>query len=72
MRVQLHQVVDGDPSELIDQRDIAIDQLAALAEIRTVRQPDGTIDVNLASGTPEMREYSVRLFERLIEPGGRQ
>ena len=42
----------GAPSELIDQRDNAIDQLAALAEIRTVRQPDGTIDVNLASGTP--------------------
>ena len=42
----------GAPSELIDQRDNAIDQLAALAEIRTVRQPDGTIDVNLASGAP--------------------
>lgn len=42
----------GAPSELIDQRDQAIDQLAALAEIRTVRQPDGSVDVTLASGQP--------------------
>lgn len=42
----------GAPSELIDQRDQAIDQLSALADIRTVRHPDGTIDVTLAGGTP--------------------
>ena len=51
-RIADAEATGGAPSELIDQRDIAIDQLAALAEIRTVRQPDGTIDVNLASGTP--------------------
>ncbi|WP_175885446.1 flagellar hook-associated protein FlgK [Burkholderia sp. BCC0044] len=46
------QATGGAPSELIDQRDHAIDQLAALADIRTVRQPDGTLDVSLAGGTP--------------------
>jgi len=51
-RIADAEATGGAPSELIDQRDMAIDQLAALAEIRTVRQPDGTIDVNLASGTP--------------------
>ncbi len=40
------------PSELIDQRDQAIDQLAALVDIRTTRHPDGTVDVSLPSGTP--------------------
>ncbi|HGL4260775.1 flagellar hook-associated protein FlgK [Burkholderia dolosa] len=42
----------GAPSELIDRRDQAIDQLSALADIRTVRQSDGTVDVSLAGGTP--------------------
>lgn len=42
----------GAPSELIDQRDQAIDQLSALVDIRTVFQADGTVDVNLVGGTP--------------------
>ncbi|MFH5254439.1 flagellar hook-associated protein FlgK [Burkholderia semiarida] len=40
------------PSELIDRRDQAIDQLSALVEVRTVRQPNGAIDVDLANGLP--------------------
>ncbi|CAJ0819380.1 MULTISPECIES: flagellar hook-associated protein FlgK [Ralstonia] len=51
-RIADAEAMGGAPSELIDQRDQAIDQLAALAEIRTVRQPDGTIDVNLVGGAP--------------------
>jgi L-ribulose-5-phosphate 3-epimerase len=33
-------------------------------QVETINMP--SLDQNLASGTPEMREYSVRLFERLI------
>ncbi|MDF3079903.1 flagellar hook-associated protein FlgK [Burkholderia sola] len=49
----------GAPSELIDQRDQAIDQLSALVDIRTVRQPDGTVDVSLAGGTPLIAGHQV-------------
>ncbi|MGC1550224.1 MAG: flagellar hook-associated protein FlgK, partial [Rhodanobacter sp.] len=42
----------GAPSELLDQRDLAIDTLSGLVDIRVLRQPDGTIDVSLAAGPP--------------------
>lgn len=40
------------PSELIDQRDMAIDNLSALADISVLRQPDGSVDVSIANGPP--------------------
>jgi len=40
------------PSELIDRRDEAIDRLSALADVRAVVRPDGTVDVGLATGLP--------------------
>ncbi|CAN7758620.1 flagellar hook-associated protein FlgK [Caballeronia sp. LjRoot31] len=40
------------PSELIDQRDSAIDALAGLVEIRTLQQPSGAVDVSIAGGPP--------------------
>lgn len=45
----------GVPSELIDQRDRALLELARLAEIRVAEQPDGMVDVTLAQGTPLVR-----------------
>ncbi|WJF90797.1 flagellar hook-associated protein FlgK [Paraburkholderia bonniea] len=40
------------PSELIDQRDEAIDQISGLVEIRVIRQPSGAIDLTFAGGPP--------------------
>lgn len=81
-RIADAEATGGAPSELIDQRDQAIDQLAALVEIRTVRQPDGTVDVNLKSGTPlvsgnQVGKVSVQTqgdgtFSLSLELGGTQ
>ncbi len=72
----------GAPSELIDQRDNAIDQLSALVDVRTVRHPDGTVDVTLAGGTPlvagnQVGKVSVETgadgtFSLKLEMGGTQ
>ncbi|GAB7539417.1 flagellar hook-associated protein FlgK [Burkholderia sp. 3C] len=51
-RIAEGQTSGNAPSELIDQRDQALDALAGLADIRTLRQPDGTVDVSLAAGPP--------------------
>jgi flagellar hook-associated protein 1 len=40
------------PSELLDQRDQAIDQLSGLVDIQVLRQPNGTVDVCIAGGPP--------------------
>ncbi|MFC4762296.1 flagellar hook-associated protein FlgK [Dyella koreensis] len=47
------------PSELIDQRDQAIDKLSALIDVQTVRQPDGSIDVSIANGPPLVAGHQV-------------
>ncbi|WP_153099500.1 flagellar hook-associated protein FlgK [Paraburkholderia hayleyella] len=40
------------PSELIDQRDAAIDQLSGLVDVRVIHQPNGAVDVTFAGGPP--------------------
>lgn len=40
------------PSELLDQRDHAIDQLSSLVDIQVLRQPGGSIDISLNQGPP--------------------
>jgi flagellar hook-associated protein 1 len=40
------------PSELLDQRDQAIDKLSALVDVQVLRQPNGTVDVSIANGPP--------------------
>ncbi|RRN81236.1 MULTISPECIES: flagellar hook-associated protein FlgK [Pseudoxanthomonas] len=42
----------GSTSELVDQRDRALTELAGLVEIRVVENGDGTVDVALAKGPP--------------------
>jgi flagellar hook-associated protein 1 len=41
-----------DVSALMDQRDMAVDELSRLAGVRVVQQPNGTVDVSMASGQP--------------------
>ncbi len=42
----------GAPSELLDQRDRAISELATLVGVRVVNHPDGMVDVSLENGPP--------------------
>ncbi|MBD9370954.1 flagellar hook-associated protein FlgK [Xanthomonas sp. XNM01] len=42
----------GAPSELLDQRDRAIGELATLVGVRVVHHPDGMVDVSLENGPP--------------------
>ncbi|GAB2567535.1 flagellar hook-associated protein FlgK [Dyella jejuensis] len=51
-QIQQVQATGEVPSELLDQRDQAIDRLSALIDVQVLRQPDGTIDVSLANGPP--------------------
>ncbi|MEK6349367.1 MAG: flagellar hook-associated protein FlgK [Burkholderia sp.] len=62
-RVAERQASGDVPSELIDQRDQALDTLAGLADIRTLRQPDGSIDVALAAGQPLVAGHQVAALE---------
>lgn len=41
-----------DVAALMDQRDTAVGEMAAYAGVRTVRQPDGTVDVMIGDGQP--------------------
>ncbi|NNN44322.1 MULTISPECIES: flagellar hook-associated protein FlgK [unclassified Vibrio] len=42
----------GNPAQLLDARDALIGELAQVLEVRTTDQPDGTLQVTLASGQP--------------------
>ncbi|MBN3727297.1 flagellar hook-associated protein FlgK [Burkholderia sp. Ac-20379] len=55
------------PSEWIDQRDQALDTLAGLVDIRTLRQPDGSVDVSLAAGPPLVAGHQVATLD--VRPG---
>src|SRR5690606_20279900 len=51
-RISETAAVGGSTSELVDQRDRALTELAGLVEIRVVEQRDGMVDVSLAKGPP--------------------
>jgi flagellar hook-associated protein 1 len=58
------------PSELIDQRDLAIDRLAGLVDIRTVKQPGGAIDVSIAGGPPLVAGQQIGTMGVQDQPDG--
>ncbi|MBV7262515.1 flagellar hook-associated protein FlgK [Photobacterium sp. WH24] len=43
---------NGNPSQLLDERDALIGQLTEMMSIKTNKQPDGSLQVTLASGQP--------------------
>lgn len=51
-RIAEAMAIGGTTSELVDQRDRALTELAGLVEIRVVEQGDGMVDVSLANGLP--------------------
>ncbi|WP_318492912.1 flagellar hook-associated protein FlgK [Photobacterium leiognathi] len=51
-RVVETQATGGNPSLLIDERDVLIKQLSEVVEISSTQQPNGSLQVTLASGQP--------------------
>ncbi|WP_318478530.1 flagellar hook-associated protein FlgK [Photobacterium leiognathi] len=51
-RVVETQATGGNPSLLIDERDVLIKQLSEVIEISSTQQPNGSLQVTLASGQP--------------------
>ncbi|WP_305812072.1 flagellar hook-associated protein FlgK [Photobacterium leiognathi] len=51
-RVVETQATGGNPSQLIDERDVLIKQLSEVVEISSTQQPNGSLQVTLASGQP--------------------
>ncbi|KVH43267.1 flagellar hook-associated protein FlgK [Burkholderia diffusa] len=51
-RIVSGQASGADVSALMDQRDVAIDQLSSLAGVKVVQQANGAVDISMGSGQP--------------------
>jgi flagellar hook-associated protein 1 len=51
-RITASQAAGLNVSDLIDQRSLKVDSLAALVGVQTLAQPDGSLDVSLSAGEP--------------------
>ena len=43
---------DGNPAQLLDERDHLIGELSNLIEVKTTKQADGSLQLSLSSGQP--------------------